>query len=87
MESIYELDSWIEYFLPDYKQRINDSQILTYIYTKYENKKMLTKEDLSFIYEIDRKIESFGYYEDPRISKIKEKFILIIISLFLFYNL
>lgn len=55
-----------------YKQRINDSQILTYIYTKYENKKMLTKEDLSFIYEIDRKIESFGYYEDPRIGKIKE---------------
>ena len=24
-----------------YKQRINDSPILTYIYTKYENKKML----------------------------------------------
>ena len=56
-----------------YKRRINDSKMMTYIYTKYEHHKELTKEDLKFIYEVDRKIEGFGYQEDPRIEEIKEK--------------
>ena len=56
----------------NYKKRINDSKMLTYIYTKYEHKKELTKDDLRFIYELDRYIEGFGYEEDPRISEIRE---------------
>ena len=56
-----------------YKRRINDSKMITYIYTKYENNKKLTKEDLKFIYEVDRDIEGFGYQKDPRIEEIKEK--------------
>ena len=61
--------------LPDkenYKKRINDSKMLTYVYTKYKYKKELTKEDLNFIYEIDKYIEGFGYKEDPRLTEIKE---------------
>ena len=54
-----------------YKRRINDSKMITYIYTKYEHNKELTKEDLKFIYEVDRKIEGFGYQKDPRIEEIK----------------
>ena len=56
-----------------YKRRINDSKMITYIYTKYEHNKELTKEDLKFIYEVDRKIEGFGYQKDPRVEEIKKK--------------
>jgi len=55
-----------------YKRRINDSKMITYIYTKYEHNKELTKEDLKFIYEVDRKIEGFGYQKDPRLEEIKQ---------------
>lgn len=55
-----------------YKRRINDSKLITYIYTKYEHHKELTKEDLKFIYEIDRDIEGFGYQKDPRVEEIKQ---------------
>ena len=54
-----------------YKRRINDSKMITYIYTKYEHNKELTKEDLNFIYEVDRQIEGFGYQRDPRLWEIK----------------
>ncbi|MFH0804479.1 MAG: hypothetical protein V1896_02670 [Candidatus Zambryskibacteria bacterium] len=33
----------------------------------------LTKEELVFLYEIDQKIEGFGYNKDPRIEEIREK--------------
>ena len=55
-----------------YKRRINDSKMITYIYTKYEHNKELTKEDLNFIYEVDRQIEGFGYRQDSRIEEIKQ---------------
>ena len=32
----------------------------------------LTKEELSFLYELDSKIESFGYYRDRRINEVLE---------------
>lgn len=32
----------------------------------------LTKEELRFLYEVDSKIEGFGYGEDPRIKEIRE---------------
>lgn len=71
------LDKKLEEF-PDkdkYKQRVNDSKMLTYIYTKHKHNKELTKEDLKFLYEVDRKIEGFGYEEDPRLEEIKEKIV------------
>ena len=33
----------------------------------------LTKEDLRFLYEIDSKIQGFGYQEDPRVEEIQER--------------
>lgn len=33
----------------------------------------LTKEELRFLYELDSRIEGFGYGEDPRIEELKEK--------------
>lgn len=55
-----------------YKKRINNVKMLTYIYTKYELNKELTKDDLKFIYEVDGKITLFGYKEDPRMIEIRE---------------
>ena len=39
--------------------------------TEYLNP-TLTKEDLRFLYEIDTKIDGFGYQKDPRIEEITE---------------
>ena len=55
-----------------YKKKVKDMEMLTYIYTKWEQKLELTKEDLRFLYEIDSKIIGFGYKEDPRIKEIIE---------------
>ncbi len=53
-----------------YKRKVEDMQMLTYIYTKWQNKGELTKEDLRFLYEIDREIMGFGWQKDPRIGEI-----------------
>ena len=55
-----------------YKKKVKDMEMLTYIYTKWQQKLELTKEDLRFLYEIDSKIIGFGYEEDPRIKEIIE---------------
>ena len=55
-----------------YKKKVKDMEMLTYIYTKWQQKLELTKEDLRFLYEIDSKIIGFGYKEDPRIKEIIE---------------
>ena len=55
-----------------YKKKVKDMEMLTYIYTKWQQKLELTKEDLHFLYEIDSKIIGFGYKEDPRIKEIIE---------------
>lgn len=56
----------------EYKKKVNDMQMMTYIYTKYQNKVELTKEELRFLYEIDNKIKGFGYGKDPRIEEIRD---------------
>ena len=53
-----------------YKQRTEDMTYLTDIDRRKEEGEELTKEDLRFLYEIDRKIESPGYQQDPRIQEI-----------------
>ena len=50
-----------------------DMQFLTTIYNKVQKGYKLTKEELRFLYEIDHKIEGFGYGKDPRIKEIKSK--------------
>ena len=55
-----------------YKKKVKDMEMLTYIYTKWQQKMELTKEDLRFLYEIDSKIIGFGYRKDPRIKEIVE---------------
>lgn len=70
---------------PRFKQRVADMQQMTEIYKKsfsidkktevktYLEPK-LTKEELSFLYELDRKIEGFGLNTpDPRIKEIRAK--------------
>lgn len=52
-----------------YKKKVNDMNRLTAIYKEYKNRD-LTTDELRFLYEIDNKIEGFGYQEDPRIEEI-----------------
>ena len=66
------VDKKLEEF-PDrdkYKKKVKDMEMLTYIYTKHQNKGELTKVDLRFLYEIDHKITGFGYGRDPRIEEL-----------------
>ena len=53
-----------------YYKKVNDMKILTKIYKKHNNKELLTKEELIFLYEINDKIEGFGYQTDVRINEI-----------------
>ena len=48
-------------------------QKLTKIDHKVKDNLDLTKEELAFLYEVNSKIEGFGYERDPRIEEIKEK--------------
>ena len=69
------IDKKLEEF-PDrdeYKKKVKDMEMLTYIYTKYQNKGELTKTDLRFLYEIDDKITGFGYARDPRIEELLQE--------------
>ena len=54
----------------NYKKRLEDMKILTEIDDKFKNGEILNKGDLRFLYEIDSKIEGFGYNKDPRIETI-----------------
>ena len=68
------VDKKLEEF-PDrdkYKKKVKDMEMLTYIYTKHQNKGELTKIDLRFLYEIDDEITGFGYKKDPRIEELLE---------------
>ena len=68
------VDKKLEEF-PDrdkYKKKVKDMEMLTYIYTKHQNKGELTKVDLRFLYEIDDEITGFGYGRDPRIEELLE---------------
>ncbi len=53
-----------------YKKKAEDMRRLTNIYTRHKDSGELTKEDLRFIYEMDKPIEGFGYQTDPRIEQI-----------------
>ena len=56
-----------------YLKKFHDMESLTEIDHKVKANLELTKEELNFLYEINSKIEGFGYGHDPRIREIKEK--------------
>ncbi|KKP80310.1 MAG: hypothetical protein UR78_C0001G0030 [Candidatus Moranbacteria bacterium GW2011_GWF2_35_39] len=56
-----------------YKKTSADMKQLTEIEKKTKSNQELTKEELVFLYEIDDKIQGFGYNEDPRIKEIREQ--------------
>lgn len=56
-----------------YLKKVNDMKLLTEIDNEVSNNIELTKEKLRFLYEIDSKIEGFGYGDDPRIKEIRDK--------------
>jgi hypothetical protein len=66
------VDKKLEEF-PDgqnYKKRLEDMRLLTLINEKVAKGESLNREDLRFLYEMDLKIEGFGYNKDPRIENI-----------------
>lgn len=53
-----------------YEKKSADMKLLTELEQKTKAGVELTKEELSFIYEIDSKIQGFGYRRDPRIEEV-----------------
>mgnify|MGYP001586072603 FL=1 len=56
-----------------YRKASADMRQLTAIEKKTKSDKNLTKDDLIFLYEINKPIEGFGYERDPRIHELREK--------------
>jgi len=54
----------------EYRKKTEDMKRLTEIDTRNKAGEELSKEDLSFIYEVNRQISGFGYTRDPRINEI-----------------
>ncbi len=59
-----------------YLQKFDDKQALIKLDNKMEAGEDLTKEELSFLYELDRPIATLDTYnrEDPRIPELKQKY-------------
>ena len=59
-----------------YLQKFDDKQTLIKLDNKMKEGEDLTKEELSFLYELDRPIATLDTYnrEDPRIPELKEKY-------------
>ena len=59
-----------------YLQKFDDKQALIRLDKKMEKGEDLTKEELSFLYELDRPIATLDTYnsKDPRITELKEKY-------------
>ena len=60
----------------EYLQKFEDKQALIRLDKKMEKGEDLTKEELSFLYELDRPIATLDTYnrKDPRITELKEKY-------------
>ena len=56
-----------------YLKKEHDMKLLTLIDKKINNNIEITLNELKFLYEINSKIEGFGYEKDPRIDEIKSK--------------
>ena len=60
----------------EFLQKFEDKQTLIRLDHKLQNGEDLTKEELSFLYELDRPIATLDTYnsKDPRITELKEKY-------------
>ena len=60
----------------EFLQKFEDKQTLIRLDHKMQNGEDLTKEELSFLYELDRPIATLDTYnsKDPRITELKEKY-------------
>ena len=60
----------------EYLQKFDDKQTLIRLDKKMEKEEDLTKEELSFLYELDRPIATLDTYndEDPRIPELRRKY-------------
>jgi len=56
-----------------YKKKTKDMELLTLIEKKQNKNQELTKEELRFLYELDFKIQGFGFQKDPRIEEIQSE--------------
>ncbi|MEK7097810.1 MAG: hypothetical protein AAB906_03110, partial [Patescibacteria group bacterium] len=56
---------------PKYEKRAGDMKLLTEIEQKTKQNQLLTKNELLFLYEVNSKIEGFGYQRDPRIKELR----------------
>lgn len=56
-----------------YLKKEHDMKLLTLIDKKVNNNIELTLDELKFLYELNNKIEGFGYEKDPKIEEIKRK--------------
>ena len=56
-----------------YLKKEHDMKLLTLIDKKVNNNIELTLDELKFLYEVNSKIDGFGYKKDPRIEEIKRK--------------
>lgn len=54
-----------------YRKKSEDMRLLTVLESKHEKEEPFTKEDLTFLYEINSNIEGFGYEKDPRIEELR----------------
>lgn len=54
-----------------YRKKSSDMKMLTALAEKHEQGILFTKDDLTFLYEINSTIEGFGYQEDPRIAELR----------------
>ncbi len=55
-----------------YKKKSKDMRQLTEAENKTKKSEPLTKDDLTFLYEINFPIEGFGYRKDPRIAELRQ---------------
>lgn len=56
-----------------YEKKAGDMKYLTSIEHKAQLGKELTKDELIFLYEMNNKIEGFGYKRDPRIKELRSQ--------------
>ena len=54
-----------------YRKKSSDMKRLTAIETKVKADQRLTKDDLTFLYEINAPIQGFGYQKDPRVKELR----------------
>jgi len=54
-----------------YKKKVEDMRSLTEIDRKAKAGEDLSRDELTFLYEIDSSIEGFGYQKDPRIEELR----------------